>query len=85
MGAGARWSKTKEDLAGEPRFQAVPRADREALFREYVAEQDVRRCGAGPCLSRVWYTQQAGNAWGTVACHKGIPESMLRQEGVARR
>ena len=46
-GAGARWSKAREDLAGEPRFQAVPRADREALFREYVAEQDVRCCSAG--------------------------------------
>lgn len=42
MGAGARWSKTREELAGEARLQAVPRGDREALFRTYVAEQDVR-------------------------------------------
>lgn len=42
MGAGVRWSKTREELAGEARLQAVPRGDREALFRAYVAEQDVR-------------------------------------------
>ena len=42
MGAGARWSKTREELAGEARFQAVLRGDREALFHAYVAEQDVR-------------------------------------------
>ncbi|KAK9822389.1 hypothetical protein WJX81_007697 [Elliptochloris bilobata] len=40
VGAGARWSKAREDLAGEPRFQAVPRGNREGLFRAYVAEQD---------------------------------------------
>ncbi len=42
LGAGARWSRAREELAGEARFQAAPRADREGIFRAYVAEQDVR-------------------------------------------
>lgn len=28
VGAGARWSRTKEDLAGDPRYRALPRDDR---------------------------------------------------------
>lgn len=42
MAAGARWSKTKDSLAGDSRYKAMHRDQREALFRQYVAEQEVR-------------------------------------------
>lgn len=28
VGAGSRWSRTKDDLAGDPRYRALPREDR---------------------------------------------------------
>lgn len=40
--AKSRWSKFKESSsAKDKRFKAVPRADRETLFRTYVTEQQV--------------------------------------------
>ncbi len=41
VGPDARWSKTKEALAADDRYKALPRDDRERLFRAYVAEQEV--------------------------------------------
>lgn len=40
-GAGSRWSKSKEALSGDARYKALPRDSREALFRQFVAEQEV--------------------------------------------
>ena len=42
MGPGARWSKLKEQLAGDPRYKALPREAREQQFRAFVAEAEVR-------------------------------------------
>ena len=42
VGPDARWSKTKEVLAADARYKELPRDDREALFRAYVTEQEVR-------------------------------------------
>ena len=40
--AGARWSKYKEALAEESRFQDMPKDDREQAFRDYVAKLEAR-------------------------------------------
>ncbi|GBG69078.1 hypothetical protein CBR_g3777 [Chara braunii] len=44
----ARWSKTKDSLRDDPRYKALPRAEREAIFRAHVAallaaEQEAER------------------------------------------
>ncbi len=41
MGSTSRWSKTKEALGKDPRYKAVPRDQREQLFRAYAAELQV--------------------------------------------
>ena len=41
VAAGARWSKTKESLAGDKRYKTLSRDQREHIFRQYVAEQEV--------------------------------------------
>ena len=41
VAAGARWSKTKDSLAGDKRYKALARDLREQVFRQYVAEQEV--------------------------------------------
>ncbi|GAB4818752.1 hypothetical protein N2152v2_005798 [Parachlorella kessleri] len=38
VGSTSRWSKTKEALGKDPRYKAVPRDQREQLFRAYAAE-----------------------------------------------
>ena len=48
VGSTSRWSKTKEAIAKEPRYKAVPRDQREQLFRVYTAELQV-----GPAHARV--------------------------------
>ena len=50
MAAGARWSKTKDSLAGDKRYKALARDQREHLFRQYVAEREV--CTAAVTLWR---------------------------------
>ena len=50
MAAGARWSKTKDSLAGDKRYKALARNQRELLFRQYVGEQEV--CAAAVTLWR---------------------------------
>ncbi|CAL5224177.1 g6817 [Coccomyxa viridis] len=40
VAAGARWSKTKDSLAGDKRYKALARDQRERIFRQYVAEQE---------------------------------------------
>ena len=39
---GSRWSKSKETLSKDERYQAVPREDRETIFRTFVADSQVR-------------------------------------------
>ena len=53
MGAGSRWSKSKEALSKDERYQAVPREDREAIFRTFVADSQVT-CPPqqGPLIAR---------------------------------
>eukprot|EP00884_Botryococcus_braunii_P003278 jgi/Botrbrau1/12951/Bobra.154_2s0011.1 len=41
MEAGARWSKVKPAISSDPRYKAVPRDEREHLFRTYLEEQEV--------------------------------------------
>jgi hypothetical protein len=41
VGPGARWSKSKELLAGDERYRALPREAREAVFRAFIAEAEV--------------------------------------------
>ena len=50
VAAGARWSKTKDSLAGDKRYKALARDQREHIFRQYVAEQEV--CTAAVTLRR---------------------------------
>lgn len=38
VAASTRWSKTKDVLSADPRYLALPRDDREDLFRQYTAE-----------------------------------------------
>ena len=47
VGPGARWSKLKEQLAGDARYKALPRESREHLFRAFVAEAEVRSACLG--------------------------------------
>lgn len=49
IGPGARWSKSKEALAADARYKALPRDGREKLFRAYVAEQEA--CHWTPALT----------------------------------
>ena len=57
MGPGARWSRTKEAVAGDRRYRALPREAREALFRAYVAEAEARVAPLGAsCMFRVFLT-----------------------------
>jgi hypothetical protein len=55
VGPDARWSKTKEVLAADERYKALPRDDRERLFRVYVGEQEVRHLLAPCVLHGRWY------------------------------
>lgn len=45
VGAGARWSRTKDDLAGDPRYQALPRDERWV----HLSGKAVARVQGGPC------------------------------------
>lgn len=57
MAVGARWSKTKDSLAGDKRYKALARDQREQIFRQYVAEQEV--CTAAVTLWRSWHAREA--------------------------
>ena len=48
--AAARWSKYKEALAEEPRFQDMPKDDREQAFRDYVAKLEAQPLVPLSCL-----------------------------------
>lgn len=46
--SGARWSKTKSAISGDPRYKAVPREEREKLFNAFLDELDVRPVQTSP-------------------------------------
>jgi hypothetical protein len=41
VASSSRWSKTKDAVGKDKRYKAVPRDQREALFRAYTAELQV--------------------------------------------
>ncbi len=43
--SSARWSRAKGKLSADPRYSAVDRSARDAVFRAYVAEVEVLSVG----------------------------------------
>lgn len=60
MAASSRWSRTKDAVRDDTRYAAVPREEREALFRQYTGELQVGLLNRGS--EDGW-----GTGWGCVA------------------
>ena len=43
INGSSRWSKSKDTLSKDKRYKAMPREHREKLFRDFIAQQKVRK------------------------------------------
>lgn len=42
MTSSARWSKQRDAMAKDPRYKVLQRADRDRIFKAYVAQIEAR-------------------------------------------
>ena len=83
ISGSSRWSKTKDTLAKDPRYKAVPRDSREKLFRAFVASRIVR---AVLSTHRSTQAQRHQNAVvHSISCSKGCDEQGRKWGGIPGR